>query len=455
MLNQEGLSTRERIWAMFAIALAICISVLDSTIANIALPTIANDFDISPKNSIWIVNAYQLALVICLLPLSSIGDIYGYKKVYCGGLGVFCAASVCCAISSSLPALTLSRSIQGIGAAGILSVNAALIRDIYPPHQLGRGIGINAFIIAISAALGPTIAALILSIATWHWLFAINVPISIVALKIANDKLPESLPQQYPFDWPSAILCGMAFSVLIITIDSIGKETNIPQIISGLIFAAILLAMLVQRERKSLSPLLPTDLLRRPIFSLSLLTSCCSFVAQMAAYVSLPFFFIHVLNIDAVRTGYFITPWPLAIALSAPLAGYLSDRFPASILGALGLSVFAVGLFLLARLKTPATDLNIIYAMAVCGCGFGFFQAPNNKVILDATPRHRSGAAGGLIGTTRLLGQTIGATLTALMFGLSSIDSNRLILYVSAVIAMIAALLSLFRYRKPSPNNTE
>lgn len=447
MLNTEGLSTRERTWAMFAIVLALCIAVLDSTIANIALPSIAADFKISPKTSIWIVNAYQLTLMICLLPLASIGDIYGYKKVYCAGLSIFCAASLCCAISSTLPALTLARGIQGIGAAGIISVNAALIRDVYPPHQLGRGIGINAFIIALSAALGPTIAALILSLGSWHWLFAINIPIGLMALSIAQRKLPESLPQTYSFDWTSAILCGLAFSLLIITIDSIGKETNVLQTISGFFFGTLMLVMLIRREFHSSIPLLPVDLLRLPIFSLSLLTSVCSFIAQMAAYVSLPFFFVHVLKVSAVKTGYLITPWPIAIAVTAPIAGLLSEKFSASILGALGLILFATGLILLARLNVPADYPSIVYAMAICGCGFGFFQAPNNKLILEATPRHRSGAAGGLMGTIRLLGQTIGATLAALIFGLSYRDPNRLILYLAALIALIAAFFSLFRYR--------
>lgn len=289
---QDGLPLTARIWAMVAIGMALFISVLDSTIVNIALPTIAADFNITPKNSIWIVNAYQLAMTICLLPLASIGDIHGYKKVYLGGLGIFCVSSLCCAISSSLPALTLSRVMQGVGAAAILSVNAALIRTIYPKNQLGRGIGLNAFIIGISAALGPTIAALILSIASWHWLFAINVPIALLALYIANNKLPESNTREDSFDWPSAILCGMFFSLLIITIDGVGKESNWLQTSSGFFFAAMLILMLVKRELASEIPLLPVDLLKLPIFTLSLTTAICSYIAQMSAYV-MPAIFFH------------------------------------------------------------------------------------------------------------------------------------------------------------------
>lgn len=450
MINQEyqGLPSSKRVWAMMAIALALSIAVLDSTIVNIALPTIADDFNISAQNSIWIVNAYQLTLTICLLPLASLGDIVGYRKVYTSGLGIFCAASLSCAISSNLPALTLARVLQGAGAAGILSVNAALLREIYPPHLIGRGIGLNAFIVAMSAALGPTIAALILSIASWQWLFAINVPIGLLALKLGHEKLPESIKQDYPFDWANAVLCAMAFSVLIITIDSIGHETRLLQILSGFFFVALMALILVKREVETAVPLLPIDLLRKPIFSISILTSICSFVAQMAAYVSVPFYFLNVLGEDAVKTGLLITPWPIAIAFSAPLAGYLSDKLSPALLSAFGLILFASGLIFLASLQPNASYLNIIWRMAVCGCGFGFFQAPNNRIILNATPRSRSGAAGGLMGTARLLGQTTGASLVALIFGLSISSPNRIILIVAAMIAIFAALLSLIRVNK-------
>lgn len=161
----------------------------------------------------------------------------------------------------------------------------------------------------------------------------------------------------------------------------------------------------------------------------------------------LPFFFMHILNISVVKTGFFITPWPIGIALSAPLAGFLSEKYSATLLGCIGLSSFGIGLILLANLIPASTTSTIIIAMATCGFGFGFFQAPNNKILLDHTPSHRSGAAGGLIATTRLLGQTIGATLAALIFGLPYTSPNRSILWVSSAIAFFAAILYLLSMR--------
>ncbi len=243
----DGLPLIERRWAMLTIALAIAMSTLDSTITNVALPTIARDLNTTPNDSIWVINAYQLTLSICLLPFSSIGDIVGYRKIYCAGLAIFTAASVACAISSSLPALTLARVIQGIGAAGILSVNSAIIRRIYPEKEIGRGMGLYAFIVALFAALGPTIASGILAIGTWEWLFVLNIPIGVLALYIAMKHIPD-YHNGSQFDWPNAVLCAMTISILIISIDSIGHHGKITQAITGFFFAILMGSILIIRE---------------------------------------------------------------------------------------------------------------------------------------------------------------------------------------------------------------
>ena len=161
----DGLPLPQRYWAILTIALGLTLAVLDGAIANVALPTIARDLDASPASSIWVVNAYQLAVTISLLPLASLGDIYGYRRVYQYGLIVFTVASLGCALSDSLLTLTIARVVQGFGAAGIMSVNGALVRFIYPRRWLGRGVGINATIGSIASAVGPTVAAGILSVA--------------------------------------------------------------------------------------------------------------------------------------------------------------------------------------------------------------------------------------------------------------------------------------------------
>src|SRR5271154_1973697 len=184
-VGTDGLPPARRRWAVTTLVIAVGMATLDTAIANTALPTIAADLQASPASSIWVVNAYQLALMVSLLPLASLGDILGYRRIYITGLVVFTLASLVCAAAWSLPSLAVARVFQGFGASGIMSVNTALIRFIYPANSLGRGVGFNALVVAVSFALGPTVASAILAVATWQWPFAINVPLGIVAFMLA------------------------------------------------------------------------------------------------------------------------------------------------------------------------------------------------------------------------------------------------------------------------------
>ncbi|MCC6608752.1 MAG: MFS transporter [Burkholderiales bacterium] len=444
METPDGLPLPQRKRAMFAIGLAVTMSVLDGAIANVALPTIARNLHAAPADSVWVVNAYQLVIAVLLLPLASLGEIVGYRRIYRAGLVIFTLASLACALSPSLPALTLARVVQGAGAAGILSINSALVRFIYPGRLLGRGIGILAFVVAVSAAIGPTVAAGVLSVASWPWLFAINVPAGVATL-VAARALPRTPHAARRFDLQSALLNAFFFGLLILAVDSIGHSER--ALYSGLAFAgaAVSGAALVARQLKQTSPLLPVDLLRIPLFALSIATSVCSFTAQMLAYVALPFYFQTVLGRTDVATGLLMTPWPVAAAMTAPIAGRLADHYPAGILGLAGLLIFGAGLALLALLPDGPGDANVIWRMALCGAGFGLFQSPNNRAILGSAPRERSGAASGMLGTARLVGQTTGAALVALMFGLFSAHASLSALWVAAGVSLLAAAVSATR----------
>ncbi|HTV44322.1 MAG TPA: MFS transporter [Stellaceae bacterium] len=435
-----------RLWAMLTVGLAITVSVLDSSIANVALPTIAGDLSASPATSIWIVNAYQLAIVVALLPLATLGEIYEYRRVYRVGLAVFVLASLACALSHTIIELSLARVLQGLGGAGIMSVNAALVRFIYPRAQLGRAIGINAVVVSIAAAVGPTVASLILSLASWPWLFAINVPIGLVAL-LGVGNLPATPRGKHRFDAVGAVLNAATFGLVITTLDGIARRQPAALIAAQAAAAIVLGGVLVWRETHRAWPLLPVDLLRGRIFSLSIATSVCSFIAQMMAYVTLPFF-LHVrLGRSAVEIGLLMTPWPLMTAVVAPIAGRLADRHGAGLLGGIGLAIFGTGVGFLALLPHNPTTIDIVWRIAVCGCGFGLFQAPNNRAIINAAPRERTGAASGMLGTARLFGQTIGAALVAVLFGLSA--GTVAPLAVASGIALVAAIVSCVRLVEP------
>ena len=425
-------------------------AVLDGAIANVALPTIARELGASPASSVWVINAYQLTITILLLPLAALGDRIGYKCIYIPGLALFTVGSVGCALGGTLPLLIAARVFQGVGAACIMSMNAALVRATYPAKMLGRGIGYNAMVLSMSAAVGPTLAALILSVASWQWLFLINLPIGIAALIVGRQSLPDPHGHGRRFDWASALLSAAMMGLTVSGAEAFARGSSAigtAMVAAGLVSGAAL----VWREWGEPTPLMPLDLLRIPVFSLSIGASIVSFAAQMLAYVAIPFLFQSVLGRSVFATGLLMTPWPIAVGIAAPFAGRLADRVNAGLLGGIGLAIFAAGLFFLSRLGASPGDFDITWRMAVCGLGFGLFQSPNNRTIVSAAPKPRSGAAGGMLATARLLGQTAGAVAVGVAFHLAGVHVTPKLLLAASIAAVIAAAISLLRLNVAPP----
>ena len=451
----DGLPPAQRWRAMLAVTIAIAMSVLVTSIANIALPTIAHDMGVTPGESIWVVNAYQLAVTVTLLPFASMGDIYGHRRVYIWGLVVYTAASLVCALAPSLPVLVLGRVLQGFGGAGIMSVNGALVRFIYPRNELGRGIGFNALVVAGSSAAGPSVAAAIMSVLSWPWLFALQVPAGIVALWLARRFLPRTPRAGHSFDPLSAVLNAITFGLFITALDGVGRGHGAAIVLIEFIVSIVVGWFFVQRQYTLVAPMLPVDLFRRPVFALSVATAICAHGAQLIAFVALPFYFQYVSGLSPIQIGVLITPWPAALVVMAPIAGRLADRYSAGLLGGLGLAVMTLGLLLVLFLPVRPAQIDVAWRLAVCGIGFGFFQSPNNRLMISSAPRDRAGAGSGMLSTSRLLGQTTGSALVALVFGLShggedAIElGTRLAIGMAAGFAALAMVLSMLRVRQP------
>ncbi|WP_428833842.1 MFS transporter [Methylorubrum populi] len=432
--------------------LAISMAVLDGAIVNVALPVIARDLAVPASDAIFIVSAYQIAVTATLLPLATLGEIWGYRRVYLAGLAVFTAASLACAVAPGLASLTAARVAQGLGAAGIMSVNIALVRFIYPHRLIGRGVGNVALIVAVASAAGPTVAAAILSVATWPWLFLVNLPVGLVALAIGARTLPQTPRSARRFDLKSAGLNALTIGLLIVGLDGLADpDTRLPACIAIAASLAVGVVFVRSQMRRAV-PLLPLDLLRIPAFALSMVASVCSFSAQMIAYVALPFYFHDGLGLSETRTGFLMTPWPLAIAAMSPLAGRLADRFPPGLLGSLGLVLLAAGMAALALLPEAPTTLDVVWRLTLAGIGFGLFQSPNNKVIITSAPRERSGGASGMQSSARLVGQSLGAALVAVLFGLipgGPVGAFAVTLWCAVALALTGALASGLRRTRP------
>ncbi|MBC7380850.1 MAG: MFS transporter, partial [Burkholderiaceae bacterium] len=418
---------------------------LDTSIANTALPAFAAALHATSAQSVWVINAFQLAVVASLLPLAALGDRYGPRRVFLGGLALFTAASLACALSTSLLALTLARVVQGMGAAGTMAVNIALIRQIFPASQLGRGVGLNAMVVGTSFALGPTVASLILSVASWPWLFAINVPLGLAALALAVQGVPAASGRNHGFDKLAAALTAVTFATLVLGMSAAAQRESWWLIAAPLGVSVMAGALLLRRQASHPAPMLPVDLFKRPLFALSALTSVCSFTTQGLAFVALPFYFEQVMHRSQIDTGFLMTPWSLVVALAAPFAGRLSDRHHPGLLGGVGLTILSAGMVSMALLTPQASALTIGLQMAVCGIGFGLFQSPNLKAMMSSAPPERASGASGVIAMVRLIGQTTGAALVALCLGLGGAQGSMWALALGAAFAGVAALASFAR----------
>jgi MFS transporter, DHA2 family, multidrug resistance protein len=447
---------------MTAIILGITLTVLDSSMVNLALPGIARDLHAAAADSILVVNAYQIATLALLLPCAALGERRGYRQVYLGGMAVYTIGSVCAALAPSLPVLIAARALQGLGASGVMAVNPALVRLTYPMRLLGRGIAINSMVVATASVAGPTVAAAVLSVASWHWLFALSVPLCAAMFVVGLRALPRNASRAAPMSplrVTDVVLNIVFFGCMFMGLNLLGGSaaksahstppgTGFALLAAGLAVGAVY----VLRQWREPAPLFPVDLLRIRVFRLSMLTSISAFGAQVLTFIALPFLMLDVWHLSALHTGLLITAWPCGVVVAAPVAGMLIGRYQSGTLAGIGLAVLCAGLLSLALMPGEPSLPAVALRLLVCGIGFGLFQSPNNHTIVTSAPLSRAGAASGMLAAARITGQTIGAVLLTLIFSLSGTTAGqgpRVAIGLAALFSAVSAVFSVARSRRP------
>jgi DHA2 family multidrug resistance protein-like MFS transporter len=439
----DGLPAPRRYLAVSVLLMSLVLVVLDGAIANIALPSIARSLHASAADTVWVVSSYQLAVLLALLPCGALGEIFGPRRIFLIGIVVFIIASLACALSVSLPMLVGARFIQGLGGGAIMALAVMNLRFAVPQRLLGTIIGINAMTIAISSAAGPGVAGAILAVATWPWLFAVNLPIGALIL-LCGGLLAHTSGIARRLDVGALALNTLMFILFFMGADHLGKAP-----VSGtvlIVAAGLCLAGLLRLERNSRTPLVPIDLFADPAFRVAIVASVCCFTGQMLSYVALPFYLQETVHMTPTQAGLYMMPWPAAVAVVAPIAGRLANRLPTAWLCAAGAALMSLGLLIVAVGPSDSRHLSFLIGTVVAGMGFGLFQTPNNRILLLSAPKSRSGAAGAMQGTARLTGQTFGAIVMSIIFGFASLASaSKFALILAVAFVALASVVSLSR----------
>lgn len=456
-INAEpsGIPIPARYFAAMAILIGIFMGALDTSIVNVALPTIAKELDATPAAIIWVVNAYHVASAATMITFAAVGAVFSYRRVYCIGLAIFTLTSIGCAVANDLWTLVAFRSLQGFSYAAMVSIGIGMYRKIYPPELLGSILGINALIVALGTVAGPTLGGIIVSTLGWPWLFLINVPFGVAALYLGLRNLPADEGSGARLDLSSIAFSVLAIGFVVVAIDQAGRWDN------GIVWTllacgAVLATVFLRRQRRLDVPLLPLDIFASKRFSFAAAASLAAFSAQGISFVALPFLFQSVYGYSAIQSALLFTPWPVVVTVAAPLSGRLSDKINATLLSTIGVGIFALGLFLIASMDHAHDVTDILWRLGLCGLGFGFFQAPNNKEMLSNVARARSGAASGVLATARTLGQSLGAAVVAVvlsgvasqLFASGKVGQMQTALWIAGAIAMASCCLSLVRIHR-------
>lgn len=442
--NQDGLTGTRRVMAIAVLLTALVLVVLDSVIANVALPSIAAAFHAPEADAVWVVSAYQLAVLIALLPCGALGEKFGPRRVYLSGVALFITASAVCAFAISLPMLVAARFVQGLGGGAIMALAMMNLRFAAPQRMLGVIIGLNAMTVAVSSAAGPGVAGAILAVASWRWLFAVNLPIGALVL-LCGGALAHTQGTHRRLNLVAIALNALMFILFFNGADQVSRAPLRGAACIAVAFAC--LAVTLRLERGKTAPLIPVDLFAAPAFRIAVIASVCAFTGQMLSFVAMPFYLQHDLHMSPAQTGLYMMPWPIAVAIMAPVSGRLASRVRTAWLCGVGGGLLALGLLVI--IAFPQARLaSFIIGGVIAGVGFGLFQTPNNRVLLLSAPKLRSGAAGAMQGTARLSGQTFGSILMAVMFSLVSVQTApRVAILAAAAFTALASLISLTRAR--------
>ena len=409
-MRDQAVDYSRKWYVMAAVAMGVFLSTIDGSIVNVALPTLVNAFGTDFAVVQWVVLSYLLTVTTLMLSMGRLGDMIGKKPLYAAGFVIFTIGSVLCGLSATVYWLIIFRVLQAVGAAMMMALGLAIVTEAFPPSERGKALGISGSMVSIGIVVGPVLGGLLIGALSWHWIFFVNLPVGIVGTWMVIQFVPAFKPAGgQRFDLVGALVLFISLMALLMGL-TLGQQVGFTEPGTLALFAAWLafLGFFVAIERKSRQPMVDLELFKNRLFDVNLITAFLIFISLSGTIILMPFFLENVLGYDPRSVGFLLAVVPIAVGITAPISGALSDRLGTRPITVVGLLILLVGFLAVSTLSTQTTALGYILRFLPIGVGLGVFQSPNNSAIMGAVPRSRLGIASGLLSITRTLGQTTG-----------------------------------------------
>ncbi|HMK53168.1 MAG TPA: MFS transporter [Methanobacteriaceae archaeon] len=407
---------RIKIVALLVATIASFFTPFMGSAVNIALPAIGTDFGIDAVLLNWVTNAFLLAAAIFAVPFGRIADIHGMKKIFTYGMVIFTIASLLCALAPDALTLIGARVMQGIGSAMIFVTGLAIITSVYPPQHRGKAIGINIAAVYVGLSIGPVLGGLMTQYLGWRSLFLLMIPFGLLVISLVVWKLKDewAASKGEKFDFVGTILYSLMLLLIMYGFSSLPDISGIIMVVLGIVG----LLAFIRWELRTKSPVFNVRLFKNVTFAFSSLAALINYSATFAVTLLLSFYLQYVKDLDPQVAGLILVAQPVIMAVTAPIAGRLSDRFNARHIAAIGMGTVTLGLFTFVFLNGTTSIRDIIIGLAILGLGFGLFSSPNTNVIMGSVERKFYGVASATVSTMRLIGQTMSIGIATLVFAL-------------------------------------
>jgi EmrB/QacA subfamily drug resistance transporter len=411
-------AARRRGWTLAIVSVGLFMVVLDNLVVSVALPSIHRDLGASIQTLEWTVNAYTLSYAVLLLTGAALGDRFGRRRMFMSGIALFTLSSAAAALAPSIGLLIVARATQGIGAAIATPLTLTLLADAFPPDRRGFAIGVWSGVSGIAVALGPLVGGAMVQIASWHWIFWINVPIGAVLVPLAAMRLAESHGPAKHLDLlglllGSSGLFGIVFGL--IRSQSLGWGSS--QVILSMVAGAALVVAFIAQERRAESPMLPLEFFAKRGFAVTNVVSLAMYFGMFGSIFFLSQFLQNVLGNTPLQAGIKLLVWTGATMVVSPLAGFFSERYGSRLFMAAGLALQAIALGWLATLAgVHQSYVSMLGPFVLGGAGMALVFAPSANAVLASVRTDQAGQASGATNAIRELGGVLGVSVLATVF---------------------------------------